>query len=109
LLPLYISTLPLRPLPGLHKHGLSNDKLSKRYIFMLDTIVKARVGKRKVDAPPKLLYVRELVAALPPALYEQLELLVRVPGLAKHAAAPAAASPPAALSFLRLHRSAHRF
>jgi hypothetical protein len=50
---------------------------------MLDTIVKARVGNRKGEAPPKLLYMRELVAALPPVLYEQLEILVRVPCLAK--------------------------
>lgn len=72
--------------PGLHKHGLSNDKLCKRYFFMLDTIVKARVGKKKADAPPKMLYLRELSGAVPPVLYKQLEILVRLPCLAHRAA-----------------------
>ena len=43
-------------------------KLCKRYLFLLDTIVKVRVNpKKKPEGPPKMLYLRELFSACWPA------------------------------------------
>ena len=51
-------------------------KLCRRYYFLLDTVVKARMSaKRKPDGPPKMLYVRELLGRVPEVLFEQLALL----------------------------------
>ena len=50
---------------GVHKHLNSSDKLCKRYLFMLDMIVKARnAAAKKVDGPPRMLYLREMYASM---------------------------------------------
>ena len=50
---------------GVHRHGAASDKLCKRYLFMLDVIVRAKVNpKKKPEGPPKMLYLRELFAVL---------------------------------------------
>ena len=64
---------------GVHKHGITSDKMCKRYLFMLDMIVKSRViAKRKPSesrsegGPPKMLYLRELFGSLASCLRERL-------------------------------------
>ena len=38
---------------GVQKHGILSDKLCKRYVFMLDSVVKSKVNpKKKPDGPP---------------------------------------------------------
>ena len=59
---------------GLHTHCFTNDTLCKRYVFRSVTIVKGRMSK-KTDGPPEMLLMRELFAALPAVLCEQLTLL----------------------------------
>ena len=47
---------------GVHKHGLSNDKLCKRYLFYLEMIVKAKAAaNKKVEGIPLMLYLREVM------------------------------------------------
>ena len=59
----------------MHTHGITSDKMCKRYLFMLDMIVKSKVQTKKKPTegavrneggPPKMLYLRELFAALGP-------------------------------------------
>ena len=46
---------------GVHKHLNSSDKLCKRYLFMLDMIVKKSTATaKKVEGPPRMLYLREM-------------------------------------------------
>ena len=65
---------------SLHKHGLQNDKLCRRYFFLLDTVVKARMSAKKKE-PPKMLYLREMLGRVPEVLSGQLALLGGVDGV----------------------------
>ena len=65
---------------SLHKHGLENDKLCRRYFFLLDTVVKARMSAKKKE-PPKMLYLREMLGRVPEVLSGQLALLGGVDGV----------------------------
>ena len=67
---------------SLHKHGLENDKLCRRYFFLLDTVVKARMSAIwKPEGPPKMLYLREMLGRVPEVLSGQLALLGGVDGV----------------------------
>jgi len=64
---------------GVHKHGIASDKLCKRYLFMLDVIVKGKVNpKKKPEGPPKMLYLRELFAAMPSVLKDSISEMAGV-------------------------------
>lgn len=64
---------------GVQKHGILSDKLCKRYVFMLDSVVKSKVNpKKKPDGPPKMFYFRELFAAMPSVLREEISALAGV-------------------------------
>lgn len=62
---------------GVHKEGIGNERLCKRYLLFLEQIVKARAGTTRKDGPPKMLYLRELFASLPFVLVEALAEQVR--------------------------------
>ena len=48
---------------------MSNDKLCKRYLFNLEMIVKDKAAaNKKVEGPPRMLYLRELYASIDPRL-----------------------------------------
>ena len=67
------------PHAGVHKQGISNERLCKRYLFFLEQIVKARANPNRKDGPPKMLYLRELFASLPLVLSERLAEQVAIP------------------------------
>ena len=63
---------------GVHKHGMSNDKLCKRYLFNLEMIVKDKAAaNKKVEGPPRMLYLRELYASIHQIFKEQVLAVVR--------------------------------
>ena len=63
---------------GVHKHGTSNDKLCKRYLFYLEMIVKDKAAaSKKVEGPPRMLYLRELYASIHQIFKEQVLAVVR--------------------------------
>ena len=43
---------------------MSNDKLCKRYMFNLETVVKGK-AQCPIEGPPRMLYLRELLASIP--------------------------------------------
>lgn len=58
--------------------GEAREQLSRRYLFMLDTIVKPMAKGRK-DGPPKMLFVREVLAGAAPEVLGALASKVRAP------------------------------
>ena len=63
---------------GVHKHGMSNDKLCKRYLFNLEMIVKDKAAaNKKIEGPPRMLYLRELYASIHQIFKEQVLAVVR--------------------------------
>lgn len=62
---------------GVHKQGISNERLCKRYLLFLEQIVKARASSSRKEGPPKMLYLRELFGTLPFVLLEALSQRVR--------------------------------
>ena len=66
---------------------MSTDKLCKRYLFNLEMIVKGKAAANKtIGGPPRMLYLRELLASIHHIFKEQVLALVRQTS----AAAPAA-------------------
>ena len=58
---------------GVHKHLNSSDKLCKRYLFMLDMIVKKSTATaKKVEGPPRMLYLREMYEKMDATLKEHI-------------------------------------
>ena len=52
---------------------MSNDKLCKRYLFNLEMIVKDKAAaNKKVEGPPRMLYLRELYAIINQLFKEQV-------------------------------------
>ena len=45
-----------RLLAGVYTHGTSNDKLCKRYLFILERVVKGKASPVKLEGPPRMLY-----------------------------------------------------
>ena len=43
---------------------MSNDKLCKRYMFNLETVVKGK-AQCPIEGPPRMLYLQELLASIP--------------------------------------------
>ena len=43
---------------------MSNDKLCKRYMFNLETVVKGK-AQCPIEGPPRVLYLQELLASIP--------------------------------------------
>ena len=57
---------------------MSNDKLCKRYLFYLEMIVKDKAAaNKKVEGPPRMLYLRELYASIHQIFKEQVLAVVR--------------------------------
>ena len=57
---------------------MSNDKLCKRYLFNLEMIVKDKAAaNKKVEGPPRMLYLRELYASIHQIFKEQVLAVVR--------------------------------
>ena len=57
---------------------MSNDKLCKRYMFNLETIVKRKAtASKKIEGPPRMLYLRELLASMPQIFKELVLDVVR--------------------------------
>ena len=62
----------------MHKHGKSNDTLCKRYLFNLETIVKRKAAaNKKIEGPPHMLYLQELLASMPQIFKELVLDVVR--------------------------------
>ena len=58
---------------GVHKHLNASDKLCKRYLFMLDMIVKKSTATaKKVEGPPRMLYLREMYEKMDATLKEHI-------------------------------------
>ena len=56
---------------------MSNDKLCKRYLFNLEMIVKDKAAaNKKVEGPPRMLYLRELYASIHQIFKEQVLAVV---------------------------------
>ena len=63
---------------GVHKHLNASDKLCKRYLFMLDMIVKKSTATaKKVEGPPRMLYLREMYEKMDATLKEHIAKMVR--------------------------------
>ena len=63
---------------GVHKHLNASDKLCKRYLFMLDMIVKKSTATaKKVEAPPRMLYLREMYDKMDATLKEHIAKMWR--------------------------------
>ena len=63
---------------GVHKHLNASDKLCKRYLFMLDMIVKKSTATaKKVEGPPRMLYLREMYDKMDATLKEHIAKMVR--------------------------------
>ena len=62
---------------GVHALGVRHEPLCKRYLLMLESVAKAKEKKEssKKDQPPRVLYLRELLASLPAELTSQLREL----------------------------------
>ena len=57
---------------------MSNDKLCKRYLFNLEMIVKGKAAaNKKIEGPPRMLYLRELLASMPQIFKELVLDVVR--------------------------------
>ena len=57
---------------------MSNDKLCKRYLFNLEMIVKDKAAaNKKIEGPPRMLYLRELYASIHQIFKEQVLAVVR--------------------------------
>lgn len=56
----------------MHKLGIANERLCKRYFFFLEQIVKTRAAAVRKEGPPKIFYLRELYASLPSVLLDAL-------------------------------------
>ena len=57
---------------------MSNDKLCKRYLFNLEMIVKGKAAaNKKIEGPPRMLYLRELYASIHQIFKEQVLAVVR--------------------------------
>ena len=55
---------------GVHVHLYSNEKLCKRYLFMLEMLAKnAMAGAKKLEGPPRMLFLRDL--------YDKLDATVK--------------------------------
>ena len=65
---------------SLHKHGLENDKLCRRYSFLQDTVAKSRMSAKR-KGPPKMLFLREMLSRVPEVLSGQIALLGGVDGV----------------------------
>ena len=64
---------------GVHKHLNASDKLCKRYLFMLDMIVKKSTATaKKVEGPPRMLYLREMYDKMDATLKEHIAKKARV-------------------------------
>ena len=86
---------------GVHKHLNASDKLCKRYLFMLDMIVKKSTATaKKVEGPPRMLYLREMYDKMDATLKEHIAKMVRRrrrrPRRARPAPRPRPAAAPAA-------------
>ena len=95
---------------GVHKHGMSNDKLCKRYLFNLEMIVKGKAAaNKKIEGPPRMLYLRELYASIHQIFKEQvLAVVCLARRLLPPTAAPAAhppTTPTDARALLPIHSS----
>jgi hypothetical protein len=91
-----------------HKHGSSNDKLCKRYLFNLEVIAKDKAApNKKIEGPPLMLYLRELYASIHQIFKEQVLAVVRSSpdGCPPHcrAAAKTNPHPPDARALLPTH------
>jgi hypothetical protein len=60
---------------GIHSHGGTHEALVKRYLLYLEAIAKSKSKDTKKDHPPRVLYVRDLLAALPADLVGRLSSL----------------------------------
>ena len=57
---------------------MSNDKLCKRYLFNLEMIVKDKAAaNKKIEGPPRMLYLRELYTSIHQIFKEQVLAVVR--------------------------------
>ena len=87
---------------------MSNDKLCKRYLFNLEMIVKDKAAaNKKIEGPPRMLYLRELYASIHQIFKEQVLAVVRSSpdGCPPHcrAAAKTNPHPPDARALLPTH------
>ena len=58
---------------------MNSDKLCKRYLFNLEMIVKGKAQtSKKTEAPPRMLYLRELYASIHQVFKDQVAALVRM-------------------------------
>lgn len=57
---------------------MSSDKLCKRYLFNLEMIVKSKASaSKKIEGPPRMLYLRELYASIHQVFKEPISAVVR--------------------------------
>ena len=57
---------------------MHSDKLCKRYLFNLEMIVKGKAQlSKKIEGPPRMLYLRELYATIHHVFKEHISALVR--------------------------------
>lgn len=63
----------------MHKQGAASDRLAKRYMLMLETIVKARAKEARKEGPPKVLFLREVLATLSTDITTRIAELVSAP------------------------------
>ena len=57
---------------------MSSDKLCKRYLFNLEMIVKSKAPtSKKIEGPPRMLYLRELYASIHQVFKEPISAVVR--------------------------------
>ena len=76
--PVHTSGAPRCSSAGVHKHGMSSDKLCKRYLFNLEMIVKSKAPtSKKIEGPPRMLYLRELYASIHQVFKEPISAVVR--------------------------------
>ena len=59
---------------------MNNDKLCKRYLFNLEMIVKGKATNKKIEGPPRMLYLRELFSSIHLIFKEQILAVVRSVG-----------------------------
>lgn len=59
---------------------MNNDKLCKRYLFNLEMIVKGKATNKKIEGPPRMLYLRELFSSIHQIFKEQILAVVRSVG-----------------------------
>ena len=58
---------------GIHHHGVTSEPLTKRYLLMLENVAKSKAAPAKSkDHPPKVVYLRDLLLALPTDLTGKL-------------------------------------